>query len=83
MPSSSPHSWLTASRRLDSSPEEYCRKKRGGRFITRDMTAASTDSEVLISSRPMLRERTVSMSSDEIVTLTRNIAVPISMGILR
>ena len=76
LPSSSVHSWLTAPERLDSSPEEYLRKKFAGRFMMRIMIAASTDREVLISRRLIIRSRTAEMSWLETMVVNRNTAVP-------
>ena len=82
LPSSSVHSWLTAPERLESSPEEYRRKKFAGRFMMRIMIAASTESEVLISMRFIISSRTVEMSWLEMMAVTMKIAVPPSRFML-
>ena len=69
-------------RRLESSPEEYFRKKLAGRFITRIISAASTEREVLISMRFMARSFTVEISWWEITQQTMKTAVPSSSGTL-
>ena len=82
LPRSRLHSWLTASARLDSSPEAYLRKKFAGRFIRRIIIAASTLREVLISTRFIISSRTAPISWDETMAQTMNTAVPASSPVL-
>ena len=82
LPSRRLQSWLTAPERLESSPEEYLRKKFAGRFMMRIMIAASTDSEVLISMRFIMSSRTVEMSWPERMAVSRKTAVPARRFIL-
>ena len=74
-------SWFTEPERLDSSPEEYLRKKFAGRFKIRIMTAASTDREVLSSMRSIVSSRTLLMSWLAMMEVSRKTAVPTSRDV--
>ena len=67
---------MTDSKRLESSPEAYFRKKFAGRFMTRIIMAASTDSEVFSEIRFIISSRTVVMSCVAIMEHSRKEAVP-------
>ena len=82
-PSRRSQSWETAPKRLESSPEEYLRKKFACRFITRIIMAASTAREVLVSIRFIIISRTVVMSWEEMSAQSMNTAVPMSRTELR
>ena len=65
---------------MDSSPEEYCRKNRGGICMMRIIMAASIETEALRLIRLIMICLDVSIRTDAKIVETMNTAVPIKSG---